>query len=161
MLIIITGVSGTGKTTIGKLLSKSLNIPYFDADDFHSAANIEKMSNGIPLNDEDRMPWLKAMAAQLIESSKTGGAVLGCSALKEKYREILEVNESVKWIHLEGSRELILERMKHRENHYMKPEMLDSQLATWQEPSYGYKLSIDQTPKEMLEEALEYLKEKR
>lgn len=157
MLIIITGVSGTGKTTIGELLAKRLNVPYFDADDFHSEANIKKMSQGIPLNDEDRMPWLHAMAGQLEESAKTGGAVLGCSALKEQYRKILEVNDQVKWIHLKGDRALILERMKHRKNHFMKPEMLDSQLATWQDPTYGYTLSIDQTPEEMLQEALEYL----
>lgn len=157
MIIIVTGVSGTGKTTVGSGIADSLGLPFFDADNFHPKENIEKMSRGFPLNDEDRMPWLKALAAILVESEKTGGGVLACSALKESYREILKVNDDVRWIHLKGDRELIWRRMLARKNHYMKAGMLDSQLATWEEPSYGLKLSIFQTPEEMLAEALRYL----
>lgn len=157
MLIIVTGVSGTGKTTVGELLSKKLKLPFFDADDFHPQSNIDKMSHGIPLTDEDRMPWLKALADQLNKYEEEGGAILACSALKENYRQILNVSDEVKWIHLEGNRKLILERMEARKNHYMKPKMLDSQIETWEEPDYGLKLSIDQTPEEMLAEALDYL----
>ena len=159
MLIIVTGVSGTGKTTIGSGLANHFNLPFFDADHFHPEENIAKMSQGIPLNDQDRLPWLEALAKQLRESEKTGGAVLACSALKESYRQILKVNPSVQWIHLEGNRDLIWERMLSRKNHYMKAGMLDSQIATWEEPDYGLKLSISDSPEEMIETALEYLKQ--
>jgi carbohydrate kinase (thermoresistant glucokinase family) len=157
MLIIVTGVSGTGKTTVGELLSEKLNLPFFDADNFHPQSNIDKMSQGIPLNDQDRMPWLKALADQLKKYEKSGGAILACSSLKESYRKILNVSPDVKWIHLEGNRKLILERMEARKNHYMKPEMLDSQIEAWEEPNYGLKLSINQSPQEMLAEALRFL----
>jgi carbohydrate kinase (thermoresistant glucokinase family) len=157
MLIIVTGVSGTGKTTIGSGIADTLDLPFFDGDNFHPKENIEKMSQGFPLNDEDRIPWLQALADLLASHEKTGGAVLACSALKESYREILKVNEHVKWIHLKGDRDLIWRRMLARKNHYMKAGMLDSQFATWEEPSYGFKLNIFQTPEEMLAEALRYL----
>ncbi len=158
MLIIVTGVSGTGKTTLGTLLSERLHLPFFDADHFHPKENIEKMSQGTPLNDNDRQPWLEALADKLRESERTGGAVLACSSLKESYRKVLSVDKNLAWIHLKGSRDLIWDRMQARKNHYMKPEMLDSQFATWEEPNYGLHLSIDQTPEEMLEEALDFLK---
>lgn len=157
MLIIVTGVSGTGKTTIGLGIAKTFGLPFFDADNFHPKENIEKMSQGFPLNDEDRMPWLQALADLLTKNEATGGAVLACSALKESYRGILKVNENVKWIHLKGDRELIWRRMLARKNHYMKASMLDSQFATWEEPAYGLKLNISQTPEEMVSKALIYL----
>jgi len=157
MLFIVTGVCGTGKTTLGKILSDYFSLPFFDADKFHPHANIEKMSKGFPLNDEDRLPWLEALAVQMIESEKSGGAVLACSALKESYRKILQVNKEVNWIHLQGSRELIWQRMTARKDHYMKPEMLDSQMLTWEEPEYGLKLNINQSPDEMLKEVISNL----
>ncbi|NVJ84837.1 MAG: gluconokinase [Algoriphagus sp.] len=157
-LIIITGVSGTGKTTLGTALAEKLQIPFYDADHFHPAENIAKMSAGIPLNDDDRKPWLEALATKLKESKTSGGCVLACSALKEQYRKILSIDPAIHWIHLKGDRDLIWERMKARKNHYMKAEMLDSQFATWEEPNYGYKLSIDQSPQAMLEEVLDFLK---
>lgn len=157
MLIIVTGVSGTGKTTIGSDIADTLEVPFFDGDNYHPKENIEKMSQGFPLNDEDRLPWLEALASLLVESEKTGGAVLACSALKESYREILKVQENVRWIHLKGDKELIWRRMLARKNHYMKAGMLDSQFETWEEPSYGLKLNICQTPEEMLAGALRYL----
>ncbi|MEB2775961.1 gluconokinase [Algoriphagus sp. D3-2-R+10] len=157
MLIIVTGVSGTGKTTIGLGLADALDLPFFDADNFHPIKNIEKMSQGFPLNDEDRMPWLQSLADLLVKHEKTGGAVLACSALKESYREILKGKENVHWIHLKGDRDLIWRRMLARKNHYMKATMLDSQFATWEEPRYGLKLNILQTPEEMHAEAMRYL----
>ncbi len=157
MLIIVTGVSGTGKTTIGSGIADALDLPFFDADNFHPKENIAKMSKGLPLDDEDRMPWLQALADLLIEHDKTGGAVLACSALKESYRQLLNVKEGIQWIHLKGDRELIWRRMLARKNHYMKATMLDSQFATWEEPRYGMKLDIFQTPEEMLAQALRYL----
>lgn len=157
MIVIVTGVSGTGKTTLGKALAAYLNLPFYDADEFHPVENIDKMSKGVPLNDLDRAPWLNSLAELLIESNAHGGSVLGCSALKEAYRKVLQVNSEVKWIHLKGDRDLIWERMLARKNHYMKASMLDSQFATWEEPSYGMHLNIDQSPEKMLEEALEFL----
>ncbi|MDI1324964.1 MAG: NADP-dependent phosphogluconate dehydrogenase [Algoriphagus sp.] len=157
MLVIVTGVSGTGKTTIGNLLAEKLHLPFFDGDHFHPAENIDKMSQGHPLDDLDRVPWLQTLADKLTDSERTGGAVLACSGLKEAYRQKLNVSENLRWIHLKGERDLIWNRMLARKNHYMKAGMLDSQFATWEEPDYGLKLSIDQTPEEMLEIALEYL----
>lgn len=160
MLIIVTGVSGTGKTTIGSGLANHFNLPFFDADHFHPAENIEKMSQGFPLDDQDRMPWLQALANKLLESQQSGGAVLACSALKEAYREILQVNQQVHWVHLKGDRDLIWDRMLARKNHYMKAGMLDSQIATWEDPSYGLHLSIDETPEKMISEAISYILKK-
>ncbi len=158
MLIIVTGVSGTGKTTLGTALSERLHLPFFDADHFHPKENIDKMSQGFPLNDEDRQPWLKALAVKLQESELSGGAVLACSSLKESYRKALSIHENLRWIHLKGDRDLIWVRMQARQNHYMKAGMLDSQIATWEDPAYGHHLSIDKSPEEMLDEALDYLK---
>lgn len=157
MLIIVTGVSGTGKTTIASGLANHFNLPFFDADHFHPAENIEKMSQGFPLDDQDRMPWLQALANKLIESQEAGGAVLACSALKEDYRKILNVSDQVRWIHLKGDRDLIWERMLARKNHYMKAGMLDSQIATWEDPAYGLHLSIRQSPEVMISQAISYL----
>jgi len=157
MIILVTGVSGTGKTTIGQKLANHYQLPFYDADKFHPEVNIEKMSNGIPLNDEDRMPWLQILASLLRNSLSTGGAILACSSLKESYRQILYINDKVNWIHLKGSKELIWERMLARKNHYMKATMLDSQFATWEEPAYGLKLDIDQNTGEMLAAAINYL----
>lgn len=161
MIILVTGVSGSGKTTIGQKLANHYQLPFYDADKFHPAANIEKMSNGIPLNDEDRMPWLQILAALLQRSIPTGGAVLACSSLKESYRRILQINDEVNWIHLKGTKELIWERMLARKDHYMKANMLDSQFATWEEPAYGLKLSIDQNPGQMLVAAITYLENQK
>jgi len=157
MIVIVTGVSGTGKTTLGKALAEHLDLPFYDADEFHPVENIAKMSQGFPLNDSDRAPWLESLAELLIKSEAQGGSVLGCSALKEVYRKVLQVNSDVKWIHLKGSRDLIWERMLARKNHYMKASMLDSQFATWEEPSYGMKLNIVQSPEKMLEEVMGFL----
>jgi 6-phosphogluconate dehydrogenase len=158
MLIIISGVSGTGKTTLGNLLSEKLHLPFYDADHFHPGENIAKMSAGTPLNDEDRQPWLQALADLLIQSEQKGGAVLACSALKNAYREKLSVSGNLRWIHLTGSRQLLMERMLARKNHYMKAGMLDSQLAIWERPQTGFLLDISGTPDQMLDASLNYLK---
>jgi 6-phosphogluconate dehydrogenase len=157
MLILVTGVSGTGKTTLGTLLSERLRLPFFDADHFHPAENIAKMSEGHPLNDEDRKPWLAALAKQLITSEKSGGAVLACSALKNNYRQQLSISDNLRWIHLTGERDLIWERMLARKNHYMKAGMLDSQITTWEKPESGLLLDISGTPQELLQKSLDYL----
>jgi 6-phosphogluconate dehydrogenase len=157
MLVIVTGVSGTGKTTLGSMLAEKLRLPFYDADHFHPAVNIAKMSAGRPLDDEDRIPWLQALADKLTESELTGGAVLACSALKNVYRDKLSVSENLRWIHMVGDRDLIWERMLARKNHYMKAGMLDSQIAVWEKPVFGLELDISGTPEKLLEESLIYL----
>lgn len=141
MKIIIMGVSGTGKSTIGSALASQLGIPFYDADDFHPLANVAKMSSGQPLTDEDRMPWLQILAKQLREWPS---AVLACSSLKESYRQVLNAGNNLQWVFLQGSRDTILQRMNARSDHFMKPAMLDSQLSTLEEPAYGLRVSIEQ-----------------
>lgn len=151
---IVMGVSGSGKTTIGKLLATHLGLPFYDADDFHPKANIEKMSQGISLNDADRLPWLKAMQ-EAIQSWDTGG-VLACSALKEKYREILATDTDVSFVFLQGDFDTIYQRMQARA-HFMKPDMLQSQFDTLEPPSYGIHINIDQDTNTIITEIMEQI----
>ena len=147
---IIMGVSGCGKTTVGKLWAQEASLPFFDADDFHPQANIDKMANGLPLNDTDRQPWLQRMAKEAKEWSETSGAVLACSALKEDYRQLLESTTAINWIFLSGSFETIYKRMQARSGHYMKPEMLQSQFDALEAPAYGLILDIEQPVDELV-----------
>ena len=156
MIVIVMGVSGSGKTTIGRALAKRLNVPFYDADDFHPASNVEKMSSGVPLTDKDREPWLKTLSRKLASS---GGTVLACSALKERYRTTLSAQvKSIQWVYLKGTKETILKRMKERKGHYMKASMLDSQFDALEEPGYGIHASIDQDPNEVVTEVYKKLK---
>lgn len=157
MLVVVTGVSGTGKTTLGKSLSQRLGLPFLDGDDYHPMANIEKMGRGEPLTDADRLPWLEVLARELVVLEGQGGAILACSALKNAYRTQLQVSESLRWIHLWGDRELIWERMAARQNHYMKASMLDSQLDSWEPPSLGKLVDVAGTPEQVLADSLYYL----
>jgi gluconokinase len=152
MVFIVMGVSGCGKTTVGWLLSRALNLPFHDADNFHSEANVEKMRRGTPLTDEDRRDWLAALAAGLQGWERADGAVLACSALKERYRGVLQaaVAAPIRWVVLEGDRELIAARLGSRLGHYMGAVMLDSQLATFENPAYGLHLPIHLAPEELV-----------
>lgn len=129
------GVAGSGKTTLGVRVAKTLAWEFADGDDFHPAANIEKMAHGIPLTDSDRAPWL-ATLRRLIEDWLAAGksGVLACSALKATYREELKIDSRVVFVYLKASPEVLLERLRARSGHYMKPGMLESQLATLEEP---------------------------
>jgi gluconokinase len=135
MFIIVFGVTGSGKTTIGTLLAKELGWQFYDADNFHPAANVEKMRQGIPLNDDDRIPWL-AKLQELIRSytDKGENAVLACSALRESYRQYLQAGGEVKFIYLKGDFVLIQQRLNNRRGHYMNPNLLQSQFNTLEEP---------------------------
>lgn len=151
------GVSGTGKTTVAELLAEKVGLPCFDADDFHSEANKIKMKNGIPLNDEDRAGWLKNLNRMLIAESKNKGAVLACSALKERYRQKLIQNlvAEIVWVVLRGDFDLIYERMQKRKNHYMPVSLLKSQFESMEYPQYGMHISIDQSPQDIVSHILE------
>jgi carbohydrate kinase (thermoresistant glucokinase family) len=152
--IIVMGVSGSGKTTIGELLAQQLGRPFYDGDDYHSAANVAKMAAGNPLTDADRHDWLATLATHLGEWEKEGGAVLACSALKEAYRQTLQAGEQLPltWVFLDGSRELLEKRLEGRHDHYMKASMLDSQLDTLEKPTYGVHIELtnSETPAQVV-----------
>ena len=136
-LIFVCGVSGSGKTTIGQLLSERCDIPFFDADDYHSPANKKKMHEGQALNDNDRSEWLKRLNQLAIEQCAVKGAIIACSALKEQYRQILAdtISVPVHWVFLKGSFSLIEERMKKRTDHYMPASLLQSQFDILEMPA--------------------------
>ncbi len=144
MIIVVMGVSGSGKTTVGKLLAFELEVPFYDADDFHPQGNIVKMKQGIPLDDLDRKSWLETLSNNLVQWEAATGAVLACSALKEMYRTALQSGKKndITWICLYGRPELIKERMSGRKGHYFKSELLDSQLADFEPPQYGWHFNI-------------------
>ncbi|OIV35987.1 gluconate kinase [Mangrovactinospora gilvigrisea] len=131
-LVVVMGVAGAGKTTVAALLAERLGLPLAEADEFHPAANIAKMSAGIPLEDADRWPWLEAVKEWLRARHEDGtGGVVTCSALRRAYRDLLRTAApEVAFLHLTGSRALLEDRIGHREGHFMSPAMLDSQLAT-------------------------------
>ena len=137
-LIVVMGVAGSGKTTIASGLAERLHVPFVEGDSLHPAANVKKMASGIPLTDEDRWPWLEAIGERMEVERVTGhGVVVSCSALRHVYRDCLrkKVNGKVHFILLDGSRELITDRMKQRKGHFMPPALLDSQFATLEKPT--------------------------
>lgn len=145
------GVSGCGKTTVGHLLAEKLDLPFYDADDFHPTGNVDKMSSGKPLNDVDRQPWLEILSKKIKEWNLSGGAVLACSALKESYRKLLISKiKDVQFVYLEGDRETILKRMKARNDHYMPNELLDSQFEALEEPADAITVSVKNRPEEIV-----------
>ncbi len=154
-IILVMGVAGSGKTTIGALLAGRLGCTYAEADDFHPKANIEKMAAGHPLTDADRWPWLEAIARWIDERRASGtSAVVSCSALKRSYRDMLaEGRPEVEIVYLKGDRDLILRRLTARHGHFMKAEMLDSQFADLEEPGpneHALVVPIDGTPDQVV-----------
>lgn len=148
MVVLLMGVAGSGKTTIGRQLAEELGWKFADADQFHPPANVAKMSAGTPLNDTDRAPWLAAIRLYIdARLEKNESAVVTCSALTEKYRAVLLRDaEPVKLVYLRGTRELLWSRISGRQGHFMKPAMLDSQLATLEEPAAALVVDIAQSP---------------
>ena len=157
MIYIFYGVSGVGKTTLGKAWAKELSLPFFDADDFHPASNKDKMRAGQALTDEDRWPWLAELKATFPQWEKEGGGVLACSALKEKYRSFLlrEHSTPLHFILLDASKGIISERMKERD-HFMPITLLDSQLDALEKATYGSTLNVEKS----IEKNISQLKEK-
>jgi len=158
-IIFIMGVTGSGKTTVGRLLSEKTGISFFDADNFHTTANIKKMQSGTPLTDDDRAQWLENINRLAREQMKLEGAIIACSALKENYRIILGngVNKVV-WILLQGDYSLIYNRMKKRKGHYMPPELLQSQFDILEIPNYGLHVNVKDTPEKVVETIISQLR---
>jgi carbohydrate kinase (thermoresistant glucokinase family) len=153
VIIYIMGVSGSGKTTIGELLSAKTGLPFFDGDDLHIGANKEKMKAGIALIDDDRSEWLTKINQLAKEQMKKQGAIIACSALKEKYRKILSgvITVPVHWIFLHGPYELLLERMRSRKEHFMPAALLPSQLNDLEIPQHCITIDISNSPGEIVE----------
>ena len=157
--VIVMGVAGSGKTTVGMLLAQNLGWYFYDADAFHPAENVAKMANGTPLTDADRAPWLAALHALISASlQEDRPGVLACSALKERYRQqLLDGNQRVQIVYLKGTYDLIWSRLSHRQDHYMKPTMLRSQFEALEEPVNAITLDASRPVDEIVQEILNYL----
>ncbi len=152
MIIVLMGVAGSGKTTLGKQLSLALHCPFYDGDDFHSPEARLKMSRGEALTDEDRQPWLEDLNRNMkkwnIQSPRT---ILACSALKQKYRDFLSRDVEITWVYLRGDKVLIRKRLEERHGHYATAPLLDSQFESLQEPDNAIVLDISNSPERLVE----------
>jgi gluconokinase len=153
MIVIVMGVVGVGKTTIGRLLAAELGWQFADADDFHPAANVEKISHGIPLSDEDREPWLDRLRNAILSWIAQGqSTVLACSALKGTYRVKLQVNPQVRFVYLKGSAALIAERLRTRHGHFAGEAILLSQMADLEEPESALTVDVSAGPEQIVDQ---------
>jgi len=154
-IIVVMGVAGWGKTTVGTLLANAMHCAFLEGDSLHPAANVEAMSHGVPLTDADRAPWLAAIHARLLDAFTRGQClVVGCSALKRSYRTVLAEGIPITWVYLKGSAGLIRSRLLHRTGHYMKADMLASQFEALEEPSDALVVDISQSPRAIVEQIL-------
>ena len=159
MILLVIGVTGSGKTTAGKLLAQRLGWLFLDADDFHPAANIEKMKHGVPLSDEDREPWLAAIHAELLKcAANNTDAVLACSALKHSYRETLAAGVELRICYLKGTYREIAARLQSRTGHFAGATILAGQYADLEEPRGALFLRVSETPEEIVADVLRRLK---
>ena len=159
MIIVIMGVAGAGKSTVGQLLAAELSCEFLDGDSLHPLANIEKMTRGIPLTDVDRAPWLAAIHARIVQSFQRGQSlVVACSALKQHYRETLADGVEITWVYLKGSEEVIRGRLQNREHHFMKAQMLASQFADLEEPRDAIIIDVGAEPTVAVQQILSALR---
>jgi gluconokinase len=151
MIIILTGVSGSGKTTVGRLLAREIGWTFYEGDDFHSEENVARMRRGTALTDEDRRPWLQAIR-DLIWAllDREENAVIACSALKKSYRELLRINDEVVFVYLKAEISLIQERLKGRSGHFMSPELLESQFEALEEPDDALRIDAALPPEQIV-----------
>ncbi len=154
-LYVVMGVSGSGKSLIGSALARALGVDFVEGDDYHPAENIERMSSGIPLTDEDRAQWLRSLAGRIREANNAAtGLVMTCSALKRSYRDVLRTEaRELRFVFLKGQKALIAARLAGRRGHYMPPSLLDSQFATLEEPSSDedvWVCDISESPKDIV-----------
>jgi carbohydrate kinase (thermoresistant glucokinase family) len=158
-VVFVMGVSGSGKTSVGRLLAKELSVLFVDADDHHPTSNIEKMSRGIPLNDADREPWLDKLN-EIAQDHVNSGCVIACSALKEVYRKRLSesIESNVIWIYLKGTYDQIYGRMKERKGHFMGAKMLRSQFEALEEPENAIQMDIADSPEVLVDHIKSHLK---
>ena len=160
MIVVVMGVAGSGKTTIGKMLADAIPCAFLEGDSLHARASVEKMSRGIALTDADRAPWLAAIHAHMADVYTRGGSVVvGCSALKQSYRAILADGLPVTWVYLKGDPDLIQSRMLGRAGHFMKANMLASQFEALEEPSDALIVDVSQPPEKIVERILSTLRE--
>jgi gluconokinase len=159
VIVILMGVTGCGKTTVGAMLAQDCGWEFHDADDFHPAENVAKMKRGAPLDDEDRRPWLERLNTFLLDSERQGKSlVLACSALKQVYRDRLARNcAAARFVFLDGDMELIRARLAARQGHYMNPKLLDSQFAILERPREALRLDIAESPAELVRSIRERL----
>lgn len=161
-IVVIMGVAGSGKTTIGTMLAKAMHCPFLEGDSLHSAANVEKMSHGIPLTSADRAPWLEAIHRRLVSALEHDQSlVVACSALAQAYRITLADGVPITWVYLAGSQDLIRSRLRHRTGHYMKADMLASQFEALEEPKDALVMDVSRPPDVIVEEIMTTLEEGR
>ena len=160
-IIFVMGVSGSGKTTIGKLLSERSGLPFFDGDDFHPIENIEKMQSGRPLDDNDRQGWLHAINLAANAAAQQNGAIFACSALKASYRQLLEngIESRIAWVFLDGDFDLIQQRLAQRKAHFMPPGLLKSQFEALERPENAVIADLNLSPEAIVEQLMDQLSE--
>jgi gluconokinase len=153
MVVIVMGVTGAGKTTVGRLLAEKSGWEFADADDFHPPENVEKMRQGIPLNDDDRRPWLEHLRNEIARwIAAQRNVVLACSALKRSYRQELDVGPQVRFVYLKGSEDLIADRLRSRHGHFAGEQILAGQFADLEEPDNALTIEIASTPQQIVDQ---------
>ena len=160
MIVVVLGVAGSGKTTVGVMLAEALKCEYLEGDSLHPRHNVDKMSRGIPLTDADRAPWLSAIRARVLEAfERRSDLVVGCSALKREYRRSLARDVPIHWVYLKATPMLIRVRLRARTNHFMKVEMLESQFDALEEPDQAIVVDADEPPLTIVDRVLSRLRD--